>query len=145
MNARFGQATLSFVLLVSGVIIEIAIAGSIIAFFLSGAGLGERLSARALGVAQAGIRDAQMRITRNKELCSSGCTSLTPLSYVISMGEDSANVSIILNFTDFDNYIFTIASIGTASTRKKKFESVLVVNKMTGVVQLKSFEELSVL
>ena len=62
-----GQATLSFILLAGGIILEIAIAGSFITYFLSASGLSERLSARAYVAAEAGIRDAQIKITRNKD------------------------------------------------------------------------------
>ena len=62
-----GQITLPFILLVGGIIVEIAIAGLFTAYFLSSANLGERLATRAASAAYSGIQDAMVKITRNKE------------------------------------------------------------------------------
>lgn len=130
-----GQATLSFVLLVGGIIMEIAIAGSLIAFFSSGSGLGERLSARAFNTAQAGIRDAELKIVRNKELCSS-CV------YSFPVGSDTANVTVA-RADDIPNnaYVYTVTSLGTAANRQKKFVAVMSVDRTSGVVQLRTHLE----
>jgi len=133
---RGGQATLAFVLLVGGIIIEIAIAGSFITYFLSHAGLGERLSARAFAAAHAGVRDAQIKITRNKEL--------GPVSYSLPVGADSTKVVVTWDATNSDYYIYTITSTGSASTRLRKLVATLVVNKTTGLAQLKSLVEASI-
>ncbi|MDI6734273.1 MAG: hypothetical protein QMD50_02150 [Patescibacteria group bacterium] len=132
-----GQATLSFVLLVGGIIIEVAIAGSFLTYFLSTSGLGERLSARAFAAAHAGIRDAQIKITRNKEL--------SPASYSLPVGIDSASVVIswVTDATN-DNYVYTVDSVGSASTRVRRLIATLIVNRATGLVQLKSLIEMSI-
>ena len=72
-----GQATLSFILLVSGVVLEVAVAGSFITYFLNSAGFGERLSARALAAAQAGVGDATLQVVRNKEFVTAGTATYT--------------------------------------------------------------------
>ena len=82
------QIALPFILLVSGIIIEITIAGSFIAYFLSASGLGERLSLRAQAAAHAGVQDAIVRITRDKEYASGGA------SYSLSIDGDSAFITI---------------------------------------------------
>ncbi|HVN67591.1 MAG TPA: hypothetical protein VMT55_04395, partial [Candidatus Sulfotelmatobacter sp.] len=109
--SRRGQATLSFILLISGIIIEIAIAGSFITYFLSTSGLGDRLAERAITAAQAGIRDAQIQIARNKDF-SKNATS----TYVLSIGSDSATVQVFGNTTDPVNTVYTITSVGVASS-----------------------------
>lgn len=141
---RRGQATLSFVLLVSGVIIEIAIAGSVIAFFASGSGLGERLSARALEVAQTGIQDAEVKIARNKELCTA-CTLLAPFTYTFSVGSDSVTLNISRTDDVANNiYLYRIESVAVASSRQRKLVALIRTDKTTGVVQFQSLTEQSV-
>ncbi|MEK7465671.1 MAG: hypothetical protein AAB631_02745 [Patescibacteria group bacterium] len=137
-----GQATLSFVLLVGGIIVEVAIAGALIAFFLSGAGLGDRLSARAYNAAQTGIRDAELKIARNKEFCG---TCSFPIQYSFPVGSDS----VVVNVTRVDDsvnnaYLYTFTSTGTSASRQRKFVAVLAADKATGSVQLKSNQEQSV-
>jgi uncharacterized protein (UPF0333 family) len=135
-----GQATLAFMLLVGGIIMEIAIGGSFVTYFLSSSGLGERLSARALSAAEAGIRDAQMKIARNKDFVL-GLSS----SYSLTVGSDSASIVVSKDsVTDAENYIYTISSIGIAGSRQRKLVSTISVNKTTGVVQFLSLAEQAV-
>ena len=131
-----GQATLSFIILVGGVILEMAIAGSFITYLLSASGLGERLSFRALAVAEAGIRDAEEAITRNKDLGST--------SYSFSLGSDTATVFISQNASNPTSYVYTITSTGTASTRERKLVATLVASKTTGAIQIQSVVEQAV-
>ena len=128
-----GQAALPVILLISGVIIEIAIAGSFISYFLSTGGLGSRLAQRAEAAAMSGIRDGLIKITRNKEL---GSVS----SYPVTLGSDSVYVEISLN-PQSQFYLYTITATANASTRQKKIEATLTVNRITGQVQLQSIVE----
>lgn len=131
-----GQATLSFVLLVGGIIMEIAIAGSLITYFLSTTGLGERVSLRALAAASTGVHDAELKITRNKEFAAG------TFNYTITLENESAvvNISRIID-SGSGSYIYTITSTGSASTRKRKLVATLVVDQITGLSQLQSFRE----
>lgn len=144
MRARFrtprGQITLPFVLLISGIIVEIAIAGSFVTYFLSASGYGDRLAERASIAAHSGIRDALQRITNNKEFSSASCAA--PYSYTIALGNDSA-VTTICRTTDAgsNKYVYTISSIGTAISRQKKFVATLLVDETTGRVYLESTVE----
>jgi uncharacterized protein (UPF0333 family) len=135
-----GQMTLPFILLVSGIIVEIAIAGSFVAYFLSTSGYGERLSVRANAAAYSGIRDATLRISQNKEFVSNVCTS--PFTYSVSVGSDAAVVSVCRT-TDKTNgrYAYVVGSVGTAGSRQKKLNTQLSVDMVTGRVQLESIEE----
>ena len=134
---RSGQATLSFILLVGGIIVEIALAGLFITYFLSTSGAGERFSVRALAAAHTGIRDAQLRIVRNKDFA--------PGTYTFTVGSDSASVTIARTPPDpiTQTYLYTITSVGTAFTRRKKLVALMVVNTVTGFAQLQSLTEQS--
>lgn len=135
MRRTDGQATLSFIILISGLILEIAIAGSFVTYFMSSSGLGERLSARALAAASSGVRDAQMRIVRNKEYGAG-----SSVSYSFPVNQDAASVTISRIFSD-PNYVYTITSVGVAGTRQRKVVATMFVNQGTGLIELKSVTE----
>ncbi|MEK7543159.1 MAG: hypothetical protein AAB503_02550 [Patescibacteria group bacterium] len=132
-----GQATISFVLLISGVILQIAIAGSIVTYFLSSSRFNERLIARSFIAAETGIRDAQVQISRNGNFVESGTKT-----YSISVGSDTSEISVVRS-TDNPNsiYVYTITSIGTAFSRKKKLVGVITVHQTTGLLEFKSISE----
>ncbi len=135
-----GQATLSFILLVSGVILEVAIAGSFVAYFFSASGYGERVSARALAAARAGVEDAQIQIARNKEY-GGGNT----VSYSFSVGDDVAEVTVSRTTDSGANtYVYTITAVGTAFTRERRLVATMAVNRTTGVARLQGLSEQSV-
>jgi uncharacterized protein (UPF0333 family) len=134
-----GQIALPFILLVSGIIVEITIAGSFVTYFLSTSGLGERLSLRASAAAHSGIRDAMIKISRDKEYAS------TPVSYELAVGSDTTDVLVSKTDDDPNNsYVYTITSTGVASSRQRKIEATLIVNQTTGFIQLQSVQEVSV-
>ncbi len=134
-----GQIALPFVLLVGGIIIEIVLAGSFISFFVNASALGERLSVRALSAANTGIYDAIMKISRNKEFGAGG------VSYEITVGEDSVSVDVSRSSDDTqDIYVYNIESVATARNRSKKVVAVVVVDQVTGKVNLESINEESV-
>ncbi|MCP6719977.1 MAG: hypothetical protein KJI72_01445 [Patescibacteria group bacterium] len=135
-NSARGQIALPFILLISGIIIEITIAGSFVTYFLGTAGLGERLSLRASAAAHSGIRDAMIKITRDKEFGS------TPQNYNLTVGDDNTSVSAMRTVDNALNiYIYTISSTATAGSRQRKLVAILVVNQTTGYVQLQSLSE----
>ena len=127
---RSGQATLSFILLVSGLVLEIAIAGTFVTYFSSISALGERLSARAFTVASSGIRDAQMRLTRSKNFTG---------QFTLQLGSDSA----IVNIARTSN-IYTVTSVGVAGARQRKFVATIVVDQVSGAVVTQAITEQAV-
>lgn len=132
-----GQATLSFVLLIAGIILEVAIAGSIVSYFLSVSGFGERLAARALAAAGAGIEDAKMQIARNKEFAALGATS-----YTFTVGSDTAGVTVSRTVDDQNGtYLYTVVASGVASSRERRLSATLVVKQVSGAVELTSLVE----
>lgn len=132
MNDR-GQVTLPFILLVGGIIIEIALAGVFTAYFLSTGNLGEKLAARASAAAHSGMEDAIGKITQNKELGNA--------SYTLDIGNEKAELEISKDDTAADSYAYTVKSLGIAGNRRKKLQGTIIVGKMTGKVFLQSLEE----
>lgn len=135
-----GQATLSFILLVSGVILEVAIAGSFVAYFFSASGFSERVSARALAAARAGIDDAEIQIVRNKEYAASGSAT-----YSFAVGDDTAAVAVARSTDASVNaYLFTVTSVGTAFSRERQIVATIVVDRTSGLARVQSLREQAV-
>ncbi|MEK7479563.1 MAG: hypothetical protein AAB634_03470 [Patescibacteria group bacterium] len=132
-----GQITLPFILLVGGIIVEIAIAGLFTAYFLSSANLGERLATRAASAAYSGIQDAMVKITRNKEFGNQ--------MYSLEIENDSATITVSkADDAGGGAYLYTIESLARAGSREKKFVANLVVNKISGKTALQSLEEVPI-
>lgn len=133
-----GQIALPFILLVSGIILEIAVAGSFVSYFITTAGAGDRLLVRATSVAQSGVRDAILRISQNKEYAASS------VSYTLSIGSDSTAVAVSRNTSNATVYVYTITSTGSAGSRQKKYVATVSVNKITGATNIQSMVDTSV-
>lgn len=128
-----GQVALSFILLVSGVIIEIVIAGSFVSYFLSNTGLAERFQSRASTVAYSGVWDALSKVSRNRDFASS------PQNYGVTVGSDSATVSASRTLDSGAGvYVYTITSLGIAGTKEKSLQATALVDQTTGRIQLQS-------
>ncbi len=137
MRAKEAQIALPFILLISGIIIEIVVAGSLTSYFASGSGYGQRLAVRASSAAYSGINDALSQISRNKDFGSGNPT------YGINVGSDTATISFLSSFSG-GYYMYTITSVGVAGTRQDKMVTKVVVNGTTGAVQLISLNEVAV-
>lgn len=135
-----GQATLSFILLVSGVVLEVAVAGSFVAYFSNTAGFGERLAARALAAARAGVDDAVLQVVRNKEFVAEGTAS-----YTFDVGSDVVSV-LTTRTTDSDagTYIYTVTATGVAKSRQRRLVARVVVNQTNGLTELQGVTEQAV-
>lgn len=130
---RNGQVALSFILLVSGVIIEIVIAGSFVSYFLSNTGLSERLQSRATAVAYSGVWDALIKVSRNRDF---GAASQ---NYGLTVGNDSATVNVSRTLDSGANvYVYTITSLGVAGTKEKNLAVTAIVDQATSRIQLQS-------
>lgn len=134
--SRRGQATLSFIILIGGVILQVAIAGSVVGYFSTSSRFSERLSTRAMAAATAGLRDGQIRISRDLNY------AVSPTSFSFAVGVDTVEVSISRVADDANGvYIYTVSSVGTALARKKRLVGTIFVNQDNGLLELKSVEE----
>ncbi|MBI5306681.1 hypothetical protein HZB04_03820 [Candidatus Wolfebacteria bacterium] len=141
LRIKKGVAALPIVLLIGGIIVEIAVAGVFIAFFISQSGLGIKLSDEALTAAKSGVQDAIIKIIRNKDFSSSsgytlavGSRSATIIvcrdSYTVSMACDTNNVG-----KD------EIISTGSAALKRRKLKAMVNVDSVTGEMKVISIEE----
>jgi hypothetical protein len=133
---RTGQATLSFIILIGGVILQVAIAGSVVGYFSTSSRFSERLATRAMAAAAAGLRVGQVRISRDR---TSGEVSDT---YSFAVGSDTVEVTVSRVADDSNGvYIYTVSSIGSALARQKRLVGTIFVNQENGLLELKSVEE----
>ncbi|MCL4404237.1 hypothetical protein M1432_02755 [Patescibacteria group bacterium] len=133
------QVALPFILIVSGVIVEIVIASSFVAYFLSNSGLGARLQTQAQVAADAGIWDALSRISGNKDFTTSQTV------YGLASGSGSATVTVTRTTVNTNGtYVYTVQSLGTAGTREKYVVATAVVDQVTGQMQVQSINEQAV-
>jgi len=132
----WGQIALPFVLIIGGIIVEITIASTVVAYFLASSGLSERLSERAGLAAKAGINDAVLRIVNDKEY---GALSQ---SYSFGVDRDSVMVSVTRVFNAQTNvYAYTVSATGLAGARASRIIATLSVDEKTGKTRLESLIE----
>lgn len=137
MRSSKGIATLPVVLLISSIVMELTIAGVVLAAFLTSTVFSSKLSSEALTAARAGAQDGIMKVVRYKNCIAIPSCGGAP--YTITVGSRStASVSLVDNL---DNTL-TINSEGTALlTRKKKIQARVGVDPNSGKVSVLSFGE----
>jgi len=134
MEAKLrGQTALPVILLISGLIMEFAVAAVFVNYFFSTSGLGEKLSSRAFAAAKAGIDDAAIKLAWDKEFLAS--------PYNLTIDSDSAAISLSRQTDAHNNYIVTITSVGTAVSRQRKLVAIMVVDQTTGQLGFQSLTE----
>lgn len=130
-----GQMALPVIILISGIIMEIAIAIAFVSHFASTSGLGDKLSVRALSVAQAGIRDASIKIARDKNFVPS------PNPYNLTVGDDTVSISVEKNPGDLPTGSHRVTATAVAGSRQRRLVGILSVDATTGKVITQSIKE----
>ncbi|HOB89760.1 MAG TPA: hypothetical protein PKG74_00300 [Candidatus Colwellbacteria bacterium] len=148
---RKGVATLPTVIMIGGIIIELAIAGVVVGYAFTESGSGMRLSTEALFTARAGADDAIYKVIRggyqpSYTLIVSG-TPDTP-------SERKSEITIEKDPVDLEgrygtcNVIwgcyFRVRSLGLAANRRRKIESVLSVDPATREIRISYIKEIPV-
>ncbi|MBI1839209.1 MAG: hypothetical protein HYR95_02885 [Candidatus Colwellbacteria bacterium] len=144
MRSNKGAVTLPVILLISGIVMEIAIAGVVVAAVISNTIFNSRLAAEALVAARAGAQDAIMKVVRNKNFSAAGAGYNLP-----NIGDRaSAQVVVCKDLTTSTVLCDTsspgldeITSTGSALTRKKKMRAIIGVDSISGKVNVVSFKE----
>lgn len=145
IQIKKGAATLSVILLISGIVMELAISGLIVGVLVSNTLASSRLGAQALVAARTGVEDATIKISRYKN-----CSALTSVfslpcdgvtTYPVAVGTASADVSIADISPLGDGTLLKAVSVGTAGARKKRFEAVIGVDAFSGQIIVFSMQE----
>ena len=133
-NIRFkkGIAALPTILLISGIIVEISVAGVLVAYFFGQSGFGIKLSAEALSAANAGVSDALIKIVRDKKFFHSG--------YNLTVGRGQSYVVVCRESCISGKR--EIVSTGSVLTKRRKIQAIVNVNDTTGEVKIESIKEI---
>jgi len=140
-----GAVAISTILIIGAIVAEIAIASLITSYLLGQGGLGVRLVYNASFVAQSGIEDALMKITRNKDTNSVN-------SYAVVVGNATALVTLCKKLTastgscdtpELPDGTFDVISLGTALNKQVRMEALLYSDPTTGLVTIQSLREIS--
>jgi len=137
-----GIASLSTILMVSGIIAEIALIGVILAFLFSASGFGGRLAAESLAAAQAGIEDGIYRIITNNYTSS----------YTITVGPNNRLAQITIEKDPVDlgtcavlwGCRFRIRSTGQVFLSNSRMEAILGVDPISREIRIQSLREIQI-
>lgn len=133
-NQRKAAAALPMVLLIGGVIVEIAIAGAFIAYYLSQSGFSIKMSAEAYAAAQAGVQDVLIRIIREKSF------NPDPNPYILTVGNREAQITVCKDVcVGTDKY--EITSLGIAFNQRRQLRAVISINPFNGQAFIESIQE----
>src|SRR3989344_7435502 len=135
-------------LLLGGIIIEIAIASTFLAYYFNNINFGARLSSEALEAARGGIDDALVRAINNKFCPDATC----PGSYQVTVASGrTANVTMVHPGAsqpcgaDPNNPATTqleITSVGGTVNRNRTMRAVATVSCLSGEVTVNSINEI---
>ena len=125
-NARkkfSGQAFLSTVLIIGGIMIIIGATVAVLAATFVDSGYGLQASNKAESVATAGANDAYLRLVRNSLFSSGGYTVTVPEGVATVSVSSSPNAASVL-------------SAATVSGRTRKISALFAISSSTGQVML---------
>ncbi len=118
---RKGQAILSLIFLIGGIVVLIGLTLAFLATSFVNSVYGYRAAQRAGAVAASGAYDALMQLARNQSFSSPG--------YALTVGSDSATVAVTQNSAAGTA---TIVSAATVSLSTKTVRAVVAENTSTG-------------
>jgi hypothetical protein len=144
-----GVASLAMILLLGGIIIQIALVGATLGYLLTSTNLSIRLSAEALAAAQGGIDEGIMRVMR-KDYPANPPTDL--YSYALpATGNAGATITLCKNFTGATSSgtcgatpapgKYEILSIGQSLTKSRKLVAVFEADPGTLLIKIQSITE----
>jgi len=151
VSENSGAATLPTIILMSAIIVEITVAGVVIASALNNSIYSQRVAAQALSAAKAGTDDAFMRVVRYKS-CPSGSGGGCPSTYCLNgvgdyptctAGGTISGPTAAVTMSNDGNGVITVNSTGTVSGRKKKLQMIIGVDSNTGLVGIQSIQEVA--
>lgn len=130
-----GIAFLPTILILSAVIVELGIAGTLLVYLLNNVNLGARLSAEALAAAQAGTEDGIIRVIRDKNYSNVA-------GYILDVGDRSVTVTVCKDIcAGVGKHLIT--SRGKAINKFRQLEAVLEVNPITGEMRVETIKEVA--
>lgn len=132
LKGKKGVSTLPTMLLLGGIIIEIAIAIAFLTYYFNVTNSASRLSAEALATARAGLDDGIIKVVRNKDYSN-------PSGYSVTVGNRVATVAVCKDTcVSGKTQVISMASV---LNKQRKLEAILTVDATTGQVTVDSIQE----
>lgn len=125
-----GISTLPMMLLLGGIIIEIAVTITFLAYYFNISNSSARLSTEALTTARTGLDDGIIKVVRDKNFSG---------DYAVAVGRGTANVSICKDTCVIGKTEITSTVLGIS---QRKLRAVLAIDASTGKVVVESIEEI---
>lgn len=126
-----GQAFLSTILLMGGIMVVAGIVVAYLAIAFIDSGYGLQSSETAEATATAGVNDAFMRIVRNSSFSSTG--------YALAVANNTANITVTQNTPSAG--LDTILSTAIVGGRTRKISAVIAVTSSTGQSTMLSWQD----
>lgn len=121
-----GQAALSTILIIGGIIMLFGISIAIITLSFANSTLGYQAANKALGVAMGGLRDAEIQLLRNANFSDAGyCVPQTTVPC------PSGYATVIVTQNTPQTGQVTVTSEATVLLRKRKISAVYAVSATT--------------
>ncbi|GEM_PF-1546912 len=138
-----GVTSLATVIVMGAIVLEFAITGALLVYFLNTSNLGFKLAGEALSAAQSGVQDALLRITRDRTI------TIAKLTYVNLSKETPpalpqtfpSAVSVTIT-ASLNGGVYTITSVGQSLTKFRKLQAVAAVDAF-GKLTVMSIKELT--
>ncbi|AKM78744.1 MAG: hypothetical protein UY31_C0011G0006 [Candidatus Wolfebacteria bacterium GW2011_GWE1_48_7] len=145
-----GIVALPLMLLISGVVLEMTIAATLIVFYLLQGSVGTRSAAEALTTAQSGINDALIQLARKTNFGSAYTVTIdsqhTAQVTVCNKGRKTTGCSA-LGGCDYTNASdmgkVEITALGTVKGRNRCVRVVYRIDTETGEIKLESSQEVA--
>ncbi|PIR88538.1 MAG: hypothetical protein COU09_01665 [Candidatus Harrisonbacteria bacterium CG10_big_fil_rev_8_21_14_0_10_44_23] len=128
-----GVASLPTILLFGALLIEVAIASTLLIYYLNTSVYGTRLANEALLAAQSGVDDAIVKIILDKDCPNASCAS----NYTLTVGQREADVTICKD-TCSGSGTTQITSVGSAFTKKHQLIAIVNIDPVTGELSVTS-------
>lgn len=145
---RKGIVALPLMLLISGIVLEMTIAATLIIFYLLQGSIGSRSAAEALVTAQSGVNDALLQLVRNSAYANTYTFTVDAQHVaqvtVCNQGRKSTRCAVsggCTNLTDMGKV--EITALGTVKGRNKCVRAVYNINGETGEVKMESSSEVA--
>src|SRR3989338_6116048 len=133
-----GFSTLPAILFLGGLLVEIAIALTLLLHLVGQTSFAARASAEAYEAARGGLEDGIIKVVRNKQCPTSGCAS----PYTVSAGDQQATVSLCKD-TCAGAGRTAIVSVGPALLFARNLRAVVAPDALTGKTDILSIEEVA--
>lgn len=146
-NSKFegGIVSLGAIILLGGIIVEIALAIAIIVYVLNQGSLGARISAEALAASHSGIEDGLLRVMRN-DFSTSGGIYTYPLPFVsspIAIVDICDGGAVGTNCSTLSPDKKQITSTGLILNRKRRLVAVVELDPVTRLMKIESVREVA--